>query len=85
MSVYKQAAETLVDGLRDGTYAKDGKLLGEYELAKRLGVARETARKAIAELARRGLVVRKRCAGTLESLRPLTRTIRPTTTARSRS
>ena len=44
MSVYKQAAETLVDGLRDGTYAKDGKLLGEYELAKRLGVAREAAR-----------------------------------------
>ena len=43
MSVYKQAAETLVDGLRDGTYAKDGKLLGEYELAKRLGVAREAA------------------------------------------
>ena len=61
---YKQAAESLADGLRGGIYAKDGKLLGEYELAKRLGVARETARKAIAELVRRGLVERRRGVGT---------------------
>lgn len=61
---YKKAVDELVRLIRSGTYSQKGLLPGEYELAGKLGVARETARKAIAELINRGLVERKRGVGT---------------------
>ena len=47
---YNKAVDELVRLIRSGAYSKKGVLPGEYELAGKLGVARETARKAIAEL-----------------------------------
>ena len=61
---YRKAVEALAGEIRSGVYAKDGVLPGEHELAKRLGIARETVRKAVAELIERGLVERRRGVGT---------------------
>lgn len=64
VSKCKDAVESLVAEIRSGAFAKENRFPGEYVLAEQLGVARETLRKAIAELIARGLVERKRGVGT---------------------
>jgi len=53
-----------VRSLIAGKYARGGKLPSEPELARRLGISRPTLRQALARLAREGLILRRRGAGT---------------------
>lgn len=62
--LYHQLAEAIEAAIRSGELAPGDRLENELSMTTRLGLARPTARQAIGELARRGLVVRKRGVGT---------------------
>ena len=61
---YRKIADTLADEIRRGVYAAAGKLPGECAVARKFGIARETARRSIAELLKDRLVERRRGVGT---------------------
>ncbi|WP_161880818.1 GntR family transcriptional regulator [Deinococcus alpinitundrae] len=61
---YVQVARTLESAIERGEYQPGNALPAERELAVRLGVSRVTVRQAIAQLAVRGLVVRRHGSGT---------------------
>ena len=56
VAVWRQIAQQLENGLRAGGIAAGTKLPTEIELAARFTVNRHTVRRAIADLAARGLV-----------------------------
>jgi GntR family transcriptional regulator len=60
---YLQLGRHLAAVIRDGGIGPDGQLPPERDLAQLAGVSRVTVRKAMAELAQAGLVVRRRGAG----------------------
>lgn len=64
MPLYHQLAQAIESAIRSGELAPGDRLENELSMTTRLGLARPTARQAIGELARRGLVVRKRGVGT---------------------
>lgn len=54
--VYMQIADELARRIADGTYPPDGRLPAELDLAAEFGASRESVRRAVQELRRRGLV-----------------------------
>jgi GntR family transcriptional regulator len=68
--LYMQVERILRDGIRNGEYAGDAALPTERALAEKYGVSRLTVRKALADLEREGLLVRRRGAGTFIASRP---------------
>jgi GntR family transcriptional regulator len=53
---HRRIADTLAEEIRAGSPANGGRLPGEYALAVRFGVSRNTVRQALGELARRGMI-----------------------------
>lgn len=62
--LYHQLAQAIEDAINSGELAPGDRLENELAMTARLGLARPTARQAIGELAKKGLVVRKRGVGT---------------------
>lgn len=62
--LYHQLAQAIEDAIVSGDLAPGDRLENELAMTSRLGLARPTARQAIGELAKKGLVVRKRGVGT---------------------
>lgn len=63
-SIYLRLARHIEDSIRTGHLSAGDRLDGEIGLAESLGVSRATMRKAIDELVRQGLLVRRHGAGT---------------------
>jgi GntR family transcriptional regulator len=55
--LWRQVAETVRDGIRDGVYPKGSRLPAERLLCQELGVSRVTLRKGLASLAAEGVIV----------------------------
>lgn len=62
--LYHQVAQALEDAIRTGELPPGTKLDNEIDLANRLNLSRPTMRKAMDQLVRAGLLVRKRGVGT---------------------
>lgn len=62
--LYHQLAQAIETAILAGELSPGDRLENELAMTTRLGLARPTARQAIGELARKGLVVRKRGVGT---------------------
>ncbi len=54
--VYVQIADELARRIEDGTYPAEGRLPAELDLVAEFGSSRESVRRAVAELRRRGLI-----------------------------
>ena len=65
--------ETLLEEIRKGVYGESLKSPSESALVERFAAARETVRKALSDLAARGLVQRRKGAGTFVTRRGLRR------------
>ena len=65
MPLYFQLAQHFESAIRSGALKVGARLENEVQLAERLGLSRPTVRAAFLYLANKGLVVRKRGAGTL--------------------
>ena len=63
--LHMQISEPLAELVLDGTLEPGTRLEDEVSMAKRLNVSRPTARQALQRLADRGLVSRRRGAGTV--------------------
>src|SRR6201981_689312 len=63
--LYFQLAQHFESAIRSGTLKVGARLENEVQLAERLGLSRPTVRAAFLYLANKGLVVRKRGAGTV--------------------
>jgi DNA-binding GntR family transcriptional regulator len=63
--LYFQLAQHFESAIRSGTLKAGARLDNEVELAERLGLSRPTVRAAFLYLANKGMVTRKRGAGTL--------------------
>ena len=74
--LYHQLAEAIETAITCGELGPGDRLENELSLTSRLGLARPTARQAIGELARKGLVVRKRGVGTQVLSRQINRETR---------
>lgn len=68
--LYMQIERTLRDAICEGKFAGDTALPTERALAEKYGVSRLTVRKALSDLEREGLLVRRRGAGTFIAPRP---------------
>ncbi len=64
-TLYQQIRRTLTDEIMSGLYAAGDRFPPENELCARFGVSRQTVREAIRELQTRGLLKRRRGAGTV--------------------
>jgi DNA-binding GntR family transcriptional regulator len=62
--LYHQVAQGIEAAIRSGTLASGSRLENEIDLAAQLNLSRPTMRKAMEELVRSGLLVRKRGVGT---------------------
>ena len=62
--LYHQLSDILAEKIRSGEYAKGHKIPSEHQLAADYNIGRPTARQATDLLVRKGLLVRKRGAGT---------------------
>lgn len=62
--LYHQLAQSIEQAIADGTLAAGDRFENELSLTSRLGLSRPTARQAIQELVKKGLLVRKRGVGT---------------------
>ncbi len=62
--LYYQLAQAIEHAIRNGDLAPGDRLENELALTTRLGLSRPTARQAIQELVKKGLLVRKRGVGT---------------------
>ena len=60
---YRQLIEELRTRIRKGVYAPGGKLPGHLALAREFGVSAITSNRALVELEREGLVVRRPRSG----------------------
>ncbi|MFB7905253.1 GntR family transcriptional regulator [Kitasatospora sp. NPDC056076] len=56
LAPYRQVAEAISREINAGLYGEDGPIPSEPELCRRFGVARETARRAVATLREAGQV-----------------------------
>ncbi|MDQ2811526.1 MAG: GntR family transcriptional regulator [Actinomycetota bacterium] len=65
--VYLEIARDLVSRIEDGTYPPGGRIPSLDDLVHEYGAARETVRKAVRQLADRGLVRISRGKGTFVS------------------
>ena len=74
--LYHQLAVALEAAIHDGRLRPGDRLENELALTSRLGLARPTARQAIGELVRKGLLVRKRGVGTQVVGSPIRRDMR---------
>jgi GntR family transcriptional regulator, phosphonate transport system regulatory protein len=64
VTLWRRIADDLEQAIMTGTHATGDRLPGEVEIADRFGVNRHTVRRALAELAERGLVRAERGSGT---------------------
>ncbi|MBO0756612.1 MAG: GntR family transcriptional regulator, partial [Bradyrhizobiaceae bacterium] len=64
VTLWRRIADDLEQAIVAGTHASGERLPGEVEIADRFGVNRHTVRRALAELADRGLVRAERGSGT---------------------
>ena len=64
-TLYQQIRRTLTDEINSGRYAAGDRFPPENDLCDRFGVSRQTVREAIRELQTRGLLKRRRGAGTI--------------------
>ena len=62
--LYYQLAQSIEQAIHSGALAPGDRLENEISLTTRLGLSRPTARQAIQELVKKGLLVRKRGVGT---------------------
>ena len=62
--LYHQLAQSIEQAITSGELAPGDRLENELSLTSRLGLSRPTARQAIQELVKKGLLVRKRGVGT---------------------
>ena len=62
--LYHQLAQSIEHAINTGALAPGDRLENELSLTSRLGLSRPTARQAIQELVKKGLLVRKRGVGT---------------------
>lgn len=62
--LYRQLADLLRDKIRNGDVAPGGRIPSEHQLAAAHGIGRPTVRQAVDLLVRKGLVTRRRGAGT---------------------
>lgn len=62
--LYYQLAQAIEQAINSGVLAPGDRLENELSLTSRLGLSRPTARQAIQELVKKGLLVRKRGVGT---------------------
>jgi GntR family transcriptional regulator len=67
IAMHRQLAEQLRRAIRQGAYKQGERIPTESELAKRYEVSRITARQAVMQLVRDGLVVRRQGKGTFVS------------------
>jgi DNA-binding GntR family transcriptional regulator len=78
LPLYYQLANAIETAIREGRLAPGDRLENEVALTTRLGLARPTARQAIQELVKKGLLVRKRGVGTQVVHSPISRETRLT-------
>lgn len=62
--LYRQLADALMASIKAGEYPPGSRIASEHQLAAAHGIGRPTARQAIDWLVRKGMVVRRRGAGT---------------------
>jgi len=62
--LYEQARQSVLDLISNGTYGPGDRLPSESSLAEQFGIHRLTARRALEELAREGVVVPRKGSGT---------------------
>jgi GntR family transcriptional regulator len=74
--LYHQLALALEQAITDGRLRPGDRLENELAMTTRLGLARPTARQAIQELVRKGLLVRKRGVGTQVVAAPIRRDVK---------
>jgi len=67
--LYRQVYETVIERISNGQYVPGGMLPNEFDLAANLHVSQGTARKALRELERAGIVERRQGKGTFVTLR----------------
>jgi GntR family transcriptional regulator len=66
----ERLTQTLTEAIQEGTFPPGTFFPREPELAKELGLSRQTVGRALGELARRGLLVRRRGIGTFVASTP---------------
>jgi len=76
--LYFQVARQLETAIESGALAAGTRMENEVHLSERLGVSRPTVRAAFGYLVSKGLVVRRRGAGTLVAGRPIARDLKLT-------
>jgi GntR family phosphonate transport system transcriptional regulator len=64
ITLWRRIADELAQDIAGGDYASGERLPGENDMARRFGVNRHTVRRALADLAERGLVRAERGSGT---------------------
>lgn len=64
MPLYQQLADRLTTAIRGGSYPVGARIPSEHELAERYGIGRPTVRQATELLVRKGMLARRRGAGT---------------------
>ena len=74
--LYHQLALALEQAIHDGRLRPGDRLENELAMTTRLGLARPTARQAIQELVKKGLLVRKRGVGTQVVAPPIRRAVK---------
>jgi GntR family transcriptional regulator len=62
--LYRQLADLLAARIREGLYASGSRIPSEHQLAADFGIGRPTARQAVDVLVRKGVLRRRRGAGT---------------------
>ena len=67
--LYKQVADNVIQRIVDAEYPAGSILPSEFELAAEMNVSQGTARKALIELEKRGIVQRRQGKGTFVTLR----------------
>jgi GntR family transcriptional regulator len=65
LPIYAEIKRSILEQIDTGQVPEGGRLTPEVVLAERYGVSRPTVRQAILELAREGIVARRRGAGTI--------------------
>lgn len=70
-AVYQQVKRHVLGGIRTGRWRAGDRISSEHDLVRELGVARMTVRRALDELTREGLIVRRAGVGAFVAGEPL--------------